>query len=99
MFCLPPELGLGHVFWAATREHHGWGDCHPYSQGHSLKPTSHVLRGPQETRVCPFKGVFNLRPSASAGTTQSSEETPTAAPLPEVPFGDVLSGHLQSLPS
>ena len=69
VFCLPPEPGLGHVFWAATREHHGWGDCHPYSQGHSLKPTSHVLRGPQETRVCPFKGDFNLRPSASAGTT------------------------------
>ena len=77
----------------------GEGDCHPYSQGHSLKPTSHVLRGPQKTRVCPFKGVFNLRPSASAGTTQSSEETPPATPLPEVLLGDVLSGHLQSLPS
>ena len=33
------------------------------------------------------------------GPQQSSEETPTTAPLSEVPLGDVLSGHLQSLPS
>ncbi|CAN0504258.1 unnamed protein product [Rangifer tarandus platyrhynchus] len=29
------------------------------------------------------------------GPQQSSEETPTAVPLPEVPPGDLLSGHLR----
>ena len=46
-----------------------------------------------------LKGTLTSGPLPVLGPQQSSEETPTAAPLPEVPLGDVLSGHLQSLPS
>ena len=42
-----------------------------------------------------LKGTLSSGPLPMLGPQRSSEETPTAVPLPEVPPGDVLSGHLR----